>query len=249
MGIAPIPVWIVAPFGTRSAISGADRPVDHVRLGDRQVDAADSRPRTNRRPGRRGSGCGRRCAASAALDFEEQRRPSEHRGDVVAVRPQREEPVTVGRRGGDDHQRFGEPAEQGRHLAEVRRDEVDRAGGEVRAGDGREEVRDVAQPIAEVGAHHRPVVQRVHLVDAHPVEPIGGCLDRVEDRHRFAVGQRDDHVRPRPDQLDDGVGGIGCGQHRRDPGRDQAISQASRPSPSQELTSSTAARFSSTPSS
>ena len=40
----------------------------------------------------------------------------------------------------------------------------------------------------------RPVAQRVHLVDTHRRQFGGVGLDLVEQGHRLAVGQRDDHV-------------------------------------------------------
>jgi len=44
--------------------------------------------------------------------------------------------------------------------------------GEVRTGDRREEVGDVAHSVAIAAVEGGPVVERVHLVDTHAVEPI-----------------------------------------------------------------------------
>ena len=52
----------------------------------------------------------------------------------------------------------------------------------------------MAEAVAERAVQVRPVVQGVHLVDAHAVEPVGAGLDRVEQRDRFAVGERHDEV-------------------------------------------------------
>ena len=52
----------------------------------------------------------------------------------------------------------------------------------------------MAQVVAEAPCEVRPVVQRVHLVDAHVASRCGVRLDGVEQRHRLAVAERDDHV-------------------------------------------------------
>ena len=52
----------------------------------------------------------------------------------------------------------------------------------------------MAQVVAELALHVPPRLQRVHLVDAHLVEPVGVRLERVEDGAGLAVGERDDEV-------------------------------------------------------
>ena len=49
-------------------------------------------------------------------------------------------------------------------------------------------------PTTEPAVQVRPVVDDVHLVDAQALEAVGVGLDGIEQRHRFAVGQRHDDV-------------------------------------------------------
>ena len=100
------------------------------------------------------------------------------------------------------------------HLAEVVRDEVDGARPEARTGDVGEEVRDVAQPVAELAVEVGPVVQCVHLVHADAVRAVGRGLDRVEQRDRLAVGERHDDVGARADVLEDSIRIGGLPHHR-----------------------------------
>ncbi len=69
------------------------------------------------------------------------------------------------------HERVGGPhLHQLVHLGEVRGHQPDRAGREVRACHVRQEVRDVLQSVAERPGQVRPIVQRVHLMDADLVD-------------------------------------------------------------------------------
>ena len=104
-------------------------------------------------------------------------------------------------------------AQQLGDLAEVRRDQVDPAGVEVRPGDVGEEVADVAQVLAVDTGEVAPVVQRVHLVDLEPTEVLVRVLDRVEQRHRLAVGQRHDDPRAVVQVLEHVGGGTRSGVH------------------------------------
>ena len=61
-----------------------------------------------------------------------------------------------------------------------------------------QEVRDVAQCIAERAVQVRAVVEGVHLVDPDAREVGGVPLDGVEQRDRLAVGERDDDVGAAP---------------------------------------------------
>lgn len=64
------------------------------------------------------------------------------------------------------------------------------------------------QLIAELAVKVGPVVQGVHLVDAHAAEPLGHGrgLDGVEHRHGLAVGQRHDQVVAVVDKGEDALG-------------------------------------------
>ncbi len=69
----------------------------------------------------------------------------------------------------------------------------------------------MAQPIAERAVQVRPVVQAVHLVDPHAFEAVGRGLDGIDQRHRFAVGERHDEVGVRTDVIEHRVGRRGSG--------------------------------------
>jgi hypothetical protein len=59
----------------------------------------------------------------------------------------------------------------------------------------------VAQPVPELPADVRPLVQGVHLVDADVLELLLMALEHVEEADRLAVGERDDHVGARTDVV------------------------------------------------
>ena len=102
------------------------------------------------------------------VDLEEERHVPDQRGHVVGVGAEREVAVAVGRAGRGEHERPAEALpQQLRHLREVVRHEVAAAVPERLARRVREEVGDVAQPVAEGAVDVRPLVQRVHLVHAH----------------------------------------------------------------------------------
>lgn len=109
------------------------------------------------------------------------------------------------RRGEDD----GGPVE-GRQqlgdLGEVARHQVAPALVERLPGHVRQEVGPVVEATAVRAVHERPVVEAVHLVDGHLVQALGVLLERVEQGHRFAVGERDDDVGARRDVVQDGCG-------------------------------------------
>ena len=69
----------------------------------------------------------------------------------------------------------------------------------------------------------RAVVQAVHLVHGHPLEPVGGALDRVDDRHRLAGRERHDHVRPGCEVVEHGVGGGGRARPAEDAGTGEGV--------------------------
>ena len=68
----------------------------------------------------------------------------------------------------------------------------------------------MAQPVAELAADVRPLVERVHLVHADALQLLGDALEHVEQADRLAVGQRDDHVGPGPDVIETRSGGTGA---------------------------------------
>ena len=135
-------------------------------------------------------------------------RPMNGRG-VVAVGPEREVAVAVHRRGRRGHQRaLGRLAQQAGHLAEVVGHQLAAALVEGGAGHVRQEVRDVQQGVPHRPVQVGPVVEDVHLVDAHAPEPAGGRpgLERVDDAHRLAVGERHDDVGAVADVVEHGLG-------------------------------------------
>ena len=62
----------------------------------------------------------------------------------------------------------------------------------------------------------RAVVQTVHLVHGHPLEPVGGALDRVDDRHRLAGCKGHDDVRAGADVVEHRVRADGRARVARD---------------------------------
>ena len=64
----------------------------------------------------------------------------------------------------------------------------------------------MSQAFAVVTGEVRAIVQHVHLVHTHTLErPVGGRrLEHIEHRHRLTVGEGDDDVPTRTDQVEDG---------------------------------------------
>jgi hypothetical protein len=67
----------------------------------------------------------------------------------------------------------------------------------------------VQQVLAPVAVQVGAVVQSVHLVDAHAREALGLGFQGVDHRHRLAVGQGHDDVRPVADVVEHGIGRSG----------------------------------------
>ena len=174
LGTDPMPTWMVARSGTRSATSWAIRwsMSDGVAGGTstngratsvQSDDLADVDLVAAEGPGH------------PIVDLEEERHLADERSRVVAAGAEREVAVLVHRRRGGEHQRApGRLPQQARQLREVVRDEIAGPLVERRTGDRRQEVGDVAEPAGERAVEVRPVVQGVHLMDAHAVEPVGG---------------------------------------------------------------------------
>jgi hypothetical protein len=163
------------------------------------------------------------------VDLEEEGHAPDQRRHVVGVRAQREVTVAVGRARGGEHERPGQTLlEQLRHLGEVVRDEVAAAVPERLARRGGQEVGHVTQPVAEGAEDVRPLVQRVHLVDAHALERLGVLLERVDQADRLAVGERQDHVGLRSDVTEDVLGTTRLRQHAGHRAQDVTITPMKR---------------------
>ena len=148
-GSTRCPTWIVAPFGMRSTTSLAMRVSTSV--GSRPVDlderSVDLRPPCDLTDVKLVS---TERARHLRIDLEEERHRSDERRDVVAVRAQREVPVTIHRRGcGEHHRTLRRLPQEPRHLAEVIRNELAATLVERRTGHRREKVRHVQQMVAE----------------------------------------------------------------------------------------------------
>ena len=126
-------------------------------------------------------------------------------------------PIWWRRRG--NHQRvIGLHPHQAVHLGEVRGHEVDRSVAEVWARDVREEVRAVLEGAAVDTAQVRPIVEHMHLMDAHFAEARGasaelfscGGLDCVEHCGGLSVAKRNDQLCARIDVFQDITGGTWC---------------------------------------
>jgi hypothetical protein len=136
-----------------------------------------------------------RRARHAGVRLDEDRDVTGERGTVIGVRPQRDPPVPVRGRRGDDEQRIGRVGAQQRgHAAQVVGHELHRAALEVLAERRREEVGDVAEPVAERARVMRAVAERVELVDPYVLEPAGLGLDGIEHGARLAVRRGNDEV-------------------------------------------------------
>ena len=70
----------------------------------------------------------------------------------------------------------------------------------------------MAQPVAELAADVRPLVQRVHLVHADALELLLVALEHVEEPDRLAVGERNDQVGARADVVEHALRRDRCGQ-------------------------------------
>src|SRR5262249_21294556 len=94
-------------------------------------------------------------------------------------------------------------AQQTRHFAEVRGNEVAPALLVRLTADRTEEVRDVPQSITVNAMQVRAVVQRVHLVHPHFVQGVRVRVDRVEQDPGLAVRERHDEIGAGGDVLED----------------------------------------------
>ena len=73
----------------------------------------------------------------------------------------------------------------------------------------------MVEPAVRVTMHVRVIVKRVHLVHHHALQVVPGLIERIEHGHRLAVGQGNDHMRARTDEVehrlrrgwDDGIHG------------------------------------------
>ena len=134
--------------------------------------------------------------------LEEEPRAPDERGDVVGVQTKAEVAVPVWRRCRSKHQWIvGRALQDGAHLREVVRDEIDGVGLVARPSDVREEVRHMTQPIAVGAVQVRTIAQHMHLMHPHPRQLLGFAFDRIEQRDRLAVGQRDDDVASRVEVI------------------------------------------------
>ena len=171
--MAPMPVWIVAPFGMRSATKAAIRSSISVRCGGRHLDerVVDLDPTEHLAhvhlvPAERPRHLGVR--------LQEEPGPTDERRHVVGVQAQAEVAVAIGQRRRRQHQRIRRAVVQdGAHLAEVVGDEIDGAGVERRPGHVRQEVGDVVQAAGVRAVQVGAVVEGVHLVHADVAELIG----------------------------------------------------------------------------
>ena len=111
-GIAPMPAWMRRAVGDALGDELGDAAVDVVGRAPAAPRRAARPPRTTRRPGSRGAGCGRTCAASARLASRKNGARPMNDADVVGVRAEREVAVAVRRRGGREHERVGACAAQ-----------------------------------------------------------------------------------------------------------------------------------------
>jgi hypothetical protein len=208
-GVDPIPTWIVAPLGMRSATRSAICRSTSVTAGDCQFDQwivgfgpADDLADVEL--------IASEGARHLAVRFEKEPRPSDERGDVVGTDTEAEVAVTIRRRRRGEHQRICRVlAKDGSHLAEVVGDQFDGAGSKAGSRHVRQEVRDVAQIVAELLVQIGAIVHRVHLVDPNAGPLLGVGLHGVHERDRFAVREGKDDVGVRADVLDDCVSGLG----------------------------------------
>ena len=145
------------------------------------------------------------------VGLEEERHAADQRRHVLGVGPEAEVAVGVGHARGGDHERAARAVpEQLRHLREVVGHEVDVARPVRRPRRRREEVADVAEVVAAFSALMRALVEGVHLVDAHAIEPPVLGLEHVEQRHRLAVRHRARRCRPGRTWSSTASGAEGC---------------------------------------
>jgi hypothetical protein len=131
----------------------------------------------------------------ARVELEEERHVADERGDVLGVGPQADEAMAIGRRRRGDDQRAarGRPQQRG-HLREVVGDEVAAAVPIGLARRRRQEVGDVAKVRCARAVQVGPVVQRMHLMQAHVLQALVVGLQHVDEGDGLAVGHRDDDV-------------------------------------------------------
>lgn len=142
------------------------------------------------------------------VGLQEHRPCPEEPGHIVGVGPQAEVAVAVRQGGRSDDQRTAHRmAQDVGHLAEVHRDEVDRARMEVRPCDCGQEVRHMPQTVPVTPVEVAAIDQGVHLVDPDVVDATRcSCgLDHVEHRTRFTGGQGDHQIGVRSDEVHDRV--------------------------------------------
>ena len=201
----PMPVWIVARFGMRSATKAAMRSstsdARRRHLDQRVVglhpahDLADVDLVATERARHRG------------VAFEEEPRPPDERGDVVRVEAEAEVPVAVGRRRRGEHQWIVRALLQDvAHLAEVVRHEVERPGPERRTRHVGQEVRDVTEPVPNAPWRYGRSCSACIWCTVTSSRSAAVRLDGVEQRDRLAVGYRQDDVGARRDELEHRIG-------------------------------------------
>ena len=150
------------------------------------------------------------------VGLEEEAGPTDERRHVVGRDPEAEVAVPVDRRGrGDDQRIVGAWRRGSGRISEKfagTRSIV--PGREARPGDVRQEVRAVADAVAERAVQRRPVVERVHLVDPQRRRTGRRGPRWRRGRDRLAVGERHDDVATRAEVVEHGFrrGGL----HSRD---------------------------------
>jgi hypothetical protein len=133
----------------------------------------------------------------ARIDLQEERHAPDERGDVLGVGPEAHVAMAIGRCGGGDHERATRArAQQRGELGEVVGHEVAAAVPVRLARRGGEEVGDVTQVRRVLAVDVRPLVQGVHLVQAHVLQALVVGLERVDERDGLAVDHGDDDVGP-----------------------------------------------------
>ena len=185
--MAPIPSWSVARSGTSSATCAPIRSLDVAdhRAGvgvrwdvdlDAEVDVVDVDEALAERPRHR----------PVELDDDRLRR-ADGRVHRLDARPERAEPVGVGRRRVDEHdiERQGAALEQARDVGQEDRDVVGAALVDRRAGVRPDEQGAMPEVAGHLGRQVRPRALRVEVDDADVAQLLGAIDQRLEqDRRR-----------------------------------------------------------------
>ena len=229
-----MPIWRVAPSGTRSATNSPIRRSTSPMAGVRVARRAACPPRRRSRCRRRGRSSSPSVRGIAAVELgDDGPAAPDGRQHRLHGRAQRAEAVRVRRRDVDEHrvERQDAAPEEVRHVREEDRDVLGAALVDRRARVGADEQGAVPEVPRHLGREVRPRPLDVEVDDAHVVQLGRAGHERVEQHRRGGRGALDVDLVAGPD-VGDRLGGAddlhagSLGRVRGSPDRPEGTSRA-----------------------